>query len=239
MRLLPRARGRLAVAVGVPHAALAVAVGGPHLARSPAPPHEPVVFVHGYGADASVWESMRADFSRAGWSGDELVLWRYDWREDNRVTARRLADEVTRVLAATGADRVDLVTHSMGTLSSRWYLARLDGTAHVDAWVGIAGPNAGSIRGSFCDLPSCHDRRWGSPLLDALNAGDRTPGAVRYATWWSPCDEVLVPDSTALLAGAGNHRTACLGHEQVLADPLVARQVREFISAARAGAASA
>ena len=238
MRFLPGARGRVAVAVVVPLVAVTAAVAGPQLGRPAAPPHEPVVFVHGYGADASVWEQMRADFARAGWSDDELVPWRYDWREDNRVTARRLADEVARVLTATGADRVDLVTHSMGTLSSRWYLARLGGTAHVESWVGIAGPNAGSIRGSFCDFPSCHDRRWGSPLLDALNTGDRTPGAVRYATWWSPCDEVLVPDRTALLDGARNSRTACLGHEQVLADPLVARQVREFVSASPAGAAS-
>jgi triacylglycerol lipase len=173
---------------------------------------------------------MRKRFAAAGWPEEALVGWEYDWRADNRETARRLAAEVERVLAETGADRVDLVGHSMGALPARWYLARLDGTARVDAFASLAAPNAGSIRGFTCDHPSCHDRRWGSALVEALNRGDTTPGAVRYGAWWSPCDEVLVPDTTALLPGALNTRTACLGHEALLADAQVIREVLRFVA---------
>jgi triacylglycerol lipase len=198
-------------------------------------PRDPVVFVHGFGTDARVWEPMRERFAAAGWPEEALVGWEYDWRADNRETAQRLAAEVERVLAETGAERVDLVGHSMGALPSRWYLARLGGTARVDAFVSLAAPNAGSIRGFRCDLPSCYDRRWGSPLVEALNSGDTTPGSVRYAAWWSPCDEVLVPDTTALLPGAVNTRTACLGHEALLADRQVIREVLRFVAPTGSG----
>jgi triacylglycerol lipase len=33
--------------------------------------------------------------------------------------------------------------------------------------------------------------RIGSKFLGKLNAGDETPGAVNYGTWWSPCDEII------------------------------------------------
>ncbi len=71
--------------------------------------------------------------------------------------------------------------------------------------------------------------RIGSSFLAALNAGDETPGAVSYGTWWSPCDEIINPDSSVALSGAANTQTACLGHSDLYADAAVYGQVREFV----------
>ncbi|MFD4241002.1 hypothetical protein ACFWP3_05290 [Streptomyces sp. NPDC058525] len=50
--------------------------------------------------------------------------------------------------------------------------------------------------------------RPGSRFLNALNAGDETPGTPRYATWGSPCDLVINPSSSVALSGALNSTTA-------------------------------
>jgi triacylglycerol lipase len=71
--------------------------------------------------------------------------------------------------------------------------------------------------------------RPGSSFLSALNSGDETPGAVNYGTWWSPCDEVINPDSSILLSGATNTRTACILHSGYLSSSTVYGQVRDFV----------
>jgi triacylglycerol lipase len=72
--------------------------------------------------------------------------------------------------------------------------------------------------------------RPGSAFLAALNRGDETPGAARYATWWSPCDEVVHPPSSVALDGAENHQAPCVAHLGLLRDTAVYRQVRDFVS---------
>jgi triacylglycerol lipase len=189
---------------------------------------DPVVFVHGWLANADVWAPMVDRFEAAGFPGDRLHTWSYGSDRSNEEIAAALAEEVERTLAATRAERVDLVAHSMGSLSSRWYLARLGGTEHVDAWVSLGGPNHGMELGE-CPNRSCDDMQIGSRFLAELNAGDETPGDVRYATWRSPCDTVIDPDTSVALDGAANTRTACLSHGELVDDQAVYEQVRDFL----------
>jgi len=69
----------------------------------------------------------------------------------------------------------------------------------------------------------------GSTFLKELNATDETPGAVNYGTWWSPCDEIINPDSSVALSGASNHETACISHTALMNDETVYKSVREFV----------
>lgn len=63
---------------------------------------------------------MADEFRTDGCPSSHLDQWSYDWRQSNATTAQQLAAEVDRLLAATGASKVDIVTHSMGGLSSRY-----------------------------------------------------------------------------------------------------------------------
>jgi triacylglycerol lipase len=140
-------------------------------------------------------------------------------------------DAVNNLKASTGATQVDVVTHSMGGLSSRYYLKNLGGTSVVDEWVSLGGPNHGTNTAWACYLFSagCRDMVGGSSFLNNLNAGDETPGAVRYGTFWSSCDEVINPDSSTLLSGATNTGVGCLGHSALLSNTGVFNQVRAFV----------
>jgi triacylglycerol lipase len=96
--------------------------------------------------------------------------------------------------------------------------------------VSLGGPNHGTDTANSCFDVSCTEMRTGSSFLTALNSGDEAPGSPRYATWWSPCDTVINPDSSVSLSGAVNTRTACLSHMGLLTDATVYAQTRDMIN---------
>ncbi|MDV6012251.1 alpha/beta fold hydrolase [Haloechinothrix sp. LS1_15] len=191
----------------------------------------PVIFVHGYQGSSWNWSSMMADFRGDGYPDEYLYAWDYDTTQSNETTAHEFAEVVDEHLDRTGADQVDVVTHSMGGLSTRWYMKFLDGDETVSTWVSLAGPNNGTYVASWCSLAhqSCRDMQPGSDFLSELNAGDPTPGSADYGTWWSRCDGIIVPARSTVLDGAENHRAWCTGHLSFLTDDSVSEEVREFV----------
>ena len=118
----------------------------------------------------------------------------------------------------------------MGSLSTRYYLRNLRSAGKVDAWVSLGGPNHGTSIAELCFSAACREMRTGSGFLAQLNEDDETPGAFRYATWWSPCDEIIDPPQSVELEGAENRQTACFSHLELLRDSTLYAQVRGFIS---------
>jgi triacylglycerol lipase len=198
--------------------------------RAPEAARDPILFVHGWRGSPAQWRTMMERFRADGWSERELYAWSSETGESNAVAAGRIAARVDQILAATGAARVDIVSHSMGALSTRYYLKELESAGKVDAWVSIGAPNHGTTRAGLCFSTACREMRPGSPFLAALNAGDETPGPFRYATWSSPCDEIISPSRSAVLDGAANHRTWCVSHVALLSDTTVYREVRDFVA---------
>lgn len=221
-------RCRLAVAASVVLAATAL-VSGTATPAASAPLHNPILFVHGWNSSSSAWTTMVNRFAADGWTTAELNNWSYTYSQSNATTAGQIQTKVDQILAATGATKVDLISHSMGGLSTRYYLKNLGGTAKVDEWVSLGGPNHGTNTANFCGQTSCVEMRIGSTFLTNLNAGDETPGAVNYRTWWSPCDSVINPDSSVSLVGATNTQTACISHSNLHEDAGVYAQVRDFV----------
>jgi triacylglycerol lipase len=192
---------------------------------------EPILFVHGWSESASAWNTMIANFEKDGYAKSELSAYSYNTSTSNKTTAEsEVKKRVDALKKATGAAKVDIVAHSMGSLNTRWYVKFVaGGEANVDDWVSLGGPNHGTDFANFCFSTACTEMRVGSKFLAELNAGDETPGAVNYGTWWSPCDEIINPDSSVPLSGATNTQTACISHAALRTDSTVYAQVREFV----------
>ncbi|GAA2815297.1 esterase/lipase family protein [Saccharopolyspora taberi] len=205
------------------------ALAAPPATAAPADP-DPVIFVHGWNGGAWNWNDMVSDFKAAGYADDRLIAWDYDHTQSNKTTAEELSTLVGETLAATGAEKVDIITHSMGGLNSRWYLKFLGGTAKVDDWVSIGGPNHGTEVAGLCFDTSCEEMRVGSEFLGRLNEGDETPDGTNYGTWWSTCDGVINPADSTVVDGASNTRTGCINHLALLTDDGVSQQVRDFVA---------
>jgi len=190
---------------------------------------DPILFVHGYVESASLWNTMIGRFEKDGYKKSELSAYTYNTSQSNKVDAEEVKSHVESLLKSTGATKVDIIAHSMGSLNSRWYIKFLGGESKVDDWVSLGGPNHGTETANFCFSTSCVEMRVGSTFLKELNAGDETPGEVNYGTWWSPCDEIINPDESVLLSGASNHKTACISHTALTTDETVYKEVREFV----------
>jgi triacylglycerol lipase len=207
--------------------------GGKPKPPPPPPPvitHDPILFVHGWNASSSTWTTMVNRFTADGWTSAELVNWSYNYHQSNATTAAQIGQKVDSIIRVTGAAKVDIITHSMGTLSARYYVRNLGGDGKVDALVSLGGANHGTTTASLCFDTSCVEMRPNSAFLNALNQDDETWGSPRYATWWSNCDEVINPHSSVLLVGATNTQTACISHSQLHEDAGVYQQVRDWVN---------
>jgi triacylglycerol esterase/lipase EstA (alpha/beta hydrolase family) len=212
---------RLAVMVVV-----SISVAAPAVASA----HDPILFVHGWNSSSSTWNTMVSRFAADGWTPSELNNWSYNTSQSNATTAQQIATKVNQILAATGAAKVDLISHSMGGLSTRYYVKNLGGGSKVDDFVSLGGPNHGTNTAYFCFSTACSEMRPGSSFLKTLNTGDETPDVgVNWMTWWSPCDEVINPDSSVALNGATNTQTACMSHSSLHENATVYAQVRDAV----------
>lgn len=190
----------------------------------------PILFVHGWSGNGGQWNTMVARFKADGWTDAQLMAFSYNTSQSNATTAQEISTRVNQLLTTNGATKVDIVTHSMGGLSSRYYAKNLGGDTRIDAWVSLGGPNHGTSTANTCFSTACTEMRIGSSFLTALNASDETPGLPRYGTWWSGCDEIINPDDSVLLSGATNTQTACIGHMAFLDDLAVYGSVRNFVN---------
>lgn len=163
----------------------------------------PAVIVHGtFGDQKSLLDNLSLALKQDGY-----CVYSLDY--GNRATgpiedsARELQDFVGRVLASTGAAKVEMVGHSQGGMMPRYYIKNLGGDGVVEDLVGLAPSNHGTTAangysaGGYC--ASCDEQRAGSDFLTALNNPDETPGTVDYTQVETTYDEVVVPYTSAFL----------------------------------------
>ncbi|MEU4567335.1 alpha/beta fold hydrolase [Micromonospora sp. NPDC023956] len=173
----------------------------------------PVIVVGGLSGVAIAYEPLAA---RLRGDGHRVSIYQLPGLGlgDIAASARSFSGYVTQVRAATGAARVDLVAHSEGGLVSRYYLKNLGGTGSVGRLITLGSPHYGTYvadiatflgLGDCIGIVACQQMTIGSAFLDDLNAGDDTPGAVRYTTIRTLQDELVRPTQHATLAdGAVN-----------------------------------
>ena len=165
----------------------------------------PAVIVHGtFGDRSSLLDELSYSLKQDGY-----CVFSLDY--GNRATgpiedsAVELGDFVDRVLAATGASRVEMVGHSQGGMMPRYYIKYLGGDGVVEDLVGLSPSNHGTtVVGAFGPTPGCEacdEQMAGSAFLQDLNTSDETPGDVDYTQVVTRNDEVVVPYTSGFLTG--------------------------------------
>jgi pimeloyl-ACP methyl ester carboxylesterase len=190
-----------------------------------------VLFVHGYGADATVFEPMIEHLRERGHPVDQLLAVDLVPPDDSVIAtaAQGIAPAVERLAALSPDGRVDIVAHSMGALSSRWYATRLrpdrvrtlvtvGGANHgTDALCDQASPGGADLCPAFAtaddpvqlglngspDAPADETPYGAAPDPAGIPRIDPQPGReIRYIAVLVPDDRWIVPNSSAELAGA-------------------------------------
>lgn len=177
----------------------------------------PIVFVHGNGDHAGMWDNTIWRFESNGYPRDRLfaidlpnpmATSTVSARESNRSTpedqAAALAAFVTRVLLRTGASKVALVGSSRGGLTMRHYVRFGGGAAHVSHVITCGTPNHGVM--ALATMQPESEFNGLSPYLRALNAGSEVVAGVRFLALRSDSlDKYAQPTGASL--GAPTMRT--------------------------------
>ncbi|SCL18769.1 Lipase (class 2) [Micromonospora pallida] len=173
----------------------------------------PIIVVGGLSGVAIAYEPLAARLRADGYRVNIYQLPGLGLG-DIAASARSFSTYVAQVRAATGAAKVDLVAHSEGGLVSRYYLKNLGGTGSVGRLITLGSPHYGTYiadiakflgLGDCLGIVACQQMAIGSTFLNDLNAGDDTPGAVRYTTIRTLQDELVRPTGNATLGdGAVN-----------------------------------
>ena len=192
---------------------------------------DPVVLVHGLGASKTTnWQTMSPLLANEGYCvfaltyGTALPGERVGGLNPMEQSAEELDVFVEGVLEATGAERVDLVGHSEGTLMPQYWLQFLGGDAVTDDYVAVtplydgtladplpvaevantlsARDIAGAPVAAFCG--SSPQFISGSDYLDRMaEEGTRVEG-VDYTTIMTRYDQLVIPYTSGVLEGATN-----------------------------------
>lgn len=187
----------------------------------------PIVLLHGFALTQTSWLVLGRRLARRGLG--PLFGTTYFSLQSVRTSAEHLALFVEEVAARTGAERVDIVAHSMGGVVARYYIERLGGAARLGRLVTIASPHGGTRMGRFGVAAGARDLAIGSALIAELTP---PPGGLPYTSIWSRSDSIILPQASSSLAPAGEDLVFDdLGHLSLLASRRVVAAIAARLTA--------
>jgi pimeloyl-ACP methyl ester carboxylesterase len=149
----------------------------------------PVLLIHGYMEDASVWNKWVDLLKKDGISAVYPITFKQsdDTCGSSADHAKELSNIIGQIKKETGQNKVNIIGHSKGGLDARVYLA--NNTQDVANLIMIGTPNAGSPLADSSDMgaPAVYDLRPGA----AATKVKMNPNTIYYtiAGDWNPQSE--------------------------------------------------
>lgn len=174
-----------------------------------------LVLVHGLGANRSSFGPLQIYLRLRGFQ-DQLA---FGYRSQGSIEG--LALQLKRAIdAQVKGGRVDMVTHSMGGLVSRFYLQHLGGARRVDRLITLGTPHHGTHAATFVPSALVRQLEPGSSFLRHLN-GSPPPEWLRITSFAAGRDVLVQPIESALCPFGEGHTFDDLGHLGLLFSPRV------------------
>lgn len=246
MSRIPRARSLLVAlsALGVacsspsesaPDAAVGVTIDAALATDAPAPGLvTPILFVHGINGEAAEFDALKARLVADGWPSARLFAYTFEdpsWgcNVDNAAT---IGGWVDMIRATTGASKINVIAHSMGTLSSRHFVKALGGTDKLERYITLGGMHHGLSSSCYATFPGapCVWRELceTGDFVEALNADPSTPGNLHWVSIYGTADET-VPNASSHLEGAENIEVPGVTHTGLLDDAATYTEIRRVL----------
>ena len=199
----------------------------------------PVVLVHGTAGNAATnWWTYAALLHNNGYcvyaltygvvSQEAASPVKFGGIGDIVTSAKQLKTFVAKVLASTGAAKVDIVGHSQGTLMPNYYVRFLGGAKFVDhyislapLWHGEGGDQLaqlaayGAAYGFHADnlVPvcgACGQMAAGSAFMTKMRTGRIAAKGVNYTNIYTRYDDVVIPYTSGIQTGYANMKNVLL-----------------------------
>ncbi len=149
-------------------------------------PLPPVLLIHGYFSNASVWDEWKKLLRNDSINASAVTFTLDDVCGSAEEHALELDRQIKKITSETGAEKINIVAHSKGGLDARVYLGSDLSNDDIANLIMIGTPNAGSPLASMNNMcrPAIYDLRPGSPATNVERnnntkyytiAGDWTP----------------------------------------------------------------
>jgi triacylglycerol lipase len=192
----------------------------------------PVVLVHGTAGNRSTnWQTYGPLLKNNGYCvfaltygvipGSAYPVSALGGMNDIASSAAELGTFIDKVLAATGADKVDIVGHSQGTLMPDYYAKFLGGADKIGRYISLAplwhGTGLGDMKPllaaafgpAVTDPPtpycvSCGQMSTSSDFMARMRAGGVAVPGIRYTNIVTRYDELVQPYTSGIEPGMTN-----------------------------------
>ncbi|MDQ0932087.1 esterase/lipase family protein [Streptomyces turgidiscabies] len=198
----------------------------------PTEPKAPVVLLHGFIDNRSVFVLLRRSLAQHGRQQVESLNYS-PLTCDIRTAAELLGRHIEEICRRTGQPRVDIVGHSLGGLIARYYVQRLGGDLRVRTLVTLGTPHSGTRVAPLANAhPIVRQMRPGSEVIEEL----RLPAPdcrTRFVSFWSDLDHLMDPLEAACVDHpdllAQNVQVTGIGHLALPLHPAVATGIRDAL----------
>lgn len=177
-----------------------------------------VVFVHGFFCNRGFWAPWLKRLQGTGHAYVAVNLEPPFAPIDDY--APLIEDAVQRVTAVTGLPPL-LVCHSMGGLAVRAWLKAMKAEARVYHVVTLGTPHRGTWLARFSRVANGRQMQLLGQWQQELDLGMPPHRHSLFTCWYSNCDNIVFPSSTATLPGADNRLVLGAAHVQLAFLPQV------------------
>jgi pimeloyl-ACP methyl ester carboxylesterase len=188
--------------------------------RSAVPGRRGIVFVHGFFCNRGFWAPWLEKLQGSGHAYMAVNLEPVFSSIDEYVPL--IESAVSRVTQATGLPPL-LVCHSMGGLAVRAWLKATKSENRVHHVVTLGTPHRGTWLARFSRVANGRQMQLAGQWHQALDQDMPAHRHTLFTCWYSNCDNIVFPTSTATLPGADNRLIQGAAHVQLAFLPEVMR----------------
>jgi pimeloyl-ACP methyl ester carboxylesterase len=181
-----------------------------------------VVLVHGFVCNRGFWHPLKRKLQKRGIPFVAVNLEPVFGSIDDY--APLIESAVRRLQAATGSSPL-VVAHSMGGLAVRAWMRAAAGQACFHKVITVGSPHHGTILARFAFSDNGRQMARSSEWLEQLRRSEAEHAFRRFICFYSHCDNVVFPASTACLPGAENRHVPGRAHVHMAHDAEVTRSI--------------
>lgn len=188
-----------------------------------------VLLVHGFSCNRAFWNRWMARLRRE--PGVAFIAPSLEPAFGSiDAYAETIEAAVQRLRRLTGRMPL-IVCHSMGGLAVRAWWRRFGGPELPEV-ITLGTPHDGTLPASMSPATNAQQMRWQGEWIRAL------PPLPRLTAVWTPCDQLVMPASTAAPAGAAAHRIDAVGHVGLVSDARVWALFQTVLDSSRVSAST-
>jgi len=191
---------------------------------------QPILLIHGYCNDGTVWTYHRRKLVNAGLGPIHIIHLGYPFRSIKDL-AKKVADKLAEIARETNRSDALLIGHSMGGVVASYYATQMAPLNTISGVITLGSPLAGTHVAKIGIGPNAREMERNSPLIKQLNQAIRQAPNICFYHIGTKTDQLIIPADSATtgLNLSRECRFEDIGHASLLFSPRVASRLLAWL----------